>query len=170
MKSSMTFIHSNGCTGIDLILKQIWRRFIWRQVNFKVYSLYIIDAIIILLSFMHSGIQSLFYNEIHICQFPANYRKVNATITWLFANESAFVLSVQGMPGTIVGTGEICLSDFFFIWYLNALQDIKSITDTTTTLQNYCQANKNVHSQISFMIHHIYNIVRKFILKVKSKK
>ena len=27
MKSSMTFIQSNGCTGIDLILKQIWRRF-----------------------------------------------------------------------------------------------------------------------------------------------
>ena len=28
MKSRMTFIQSNGCTEIDLILKQIWRRFI----------------------------------------------------------------------------------------------------------------------------------------------
>ena len=28
MKSSMTFIQSNGWTEIDLILKQIWRRFI----------------------------------------------------------------------------------------------------------------------------------------------
>ena len=35
MKSSMTFIQSNGCTGIDLILKQIWRRFKWWQVSFK---------------------------------------------------------------------------------------------------------------------------------------
>ena len=35
MKSSMTFIQSNGCTEIDLILKQIWRRFIWRQVSFN---------------------------------------------------------------------------------------------------------------------------------------
>ena len=37
MKSSMTFIQSNGWTEIDLILKQIWRRFIWRQVSFKVH-------------------------------------------------------------------------------------------------------------------------------------
>ena len=37
MKSSMTFIQSNGWTEIDLILKQIWRRFIWRQVSFKLY-------------------------------------------------------------------------------------------------------------------------------------
>ena len=29
------FIQSNGSTEIDLILKQIWRRFIWRQVSFK---------------------------------------------------------------------------------------------------------------------------------------
>ena len=35
MKSSMTFIQSNGSTEIDLILKQKWRRFIWRQVSFK---------------------------------------------------------------------------------------------------------------------------------------
>ena len=35
LKSSMTFIQTNGCTEIDLILKQIWRRFIWRQVSFK---------------------------------------------------------------------------------------------------------------------------------------
>ena len=28
MKSSMTFIKSNGWTEIDLIFKQIWRRFI----------------------------------------------------------------------------------------------------------------------------------------------
>ena len=35
MKSSMTFIQSNGWTEIDLILKQIWRRFIWWQVSFN---------------------------------------------------------------------------------------------------------------------------------------
>ena len=35
MKASMTFIQSNGWTEIDLILKQKWRRFIWRQVSFK---------------------------------------------------------------------------------------------------------------------------------------
>ena len=35
MKSSMTFIQSNGCTGIYLILKQIWRRFKWWQVSFN---------------------------------------------------------------------------------------------------------------------------------------
>ena len=35
MKSSMTVIQSNGWTEIDLILKQKWRRFIWRQVSFK---------------------------------------------------------------------------------------------------------------------------------------
>ena len=35
MKSSMTFIQSNGWTEIDLILKQKWRRFIWWQVSFK---------------------------------------------------------------------------------------------------------------------------------------
>ena len=35
MKSSMTFIQSNWWTEIDLILKQIWRRFIWWQVRFK---------------------------------------------------------------------------------------------------------------------------------------
>ena len=35
MNSSMTFIQSNRCTQIDLILKQIWRRFIWWQVSFK---------------------------------------------------------------------------------------------------------------------------------------
>ena len=40
MKSSMTCIQSNGCTEIDLILKQIWRRFIWRQVSFKHIFLY----------------------------------------------------------------------------------------------------------------------------------
>ena len=34
MKSSMTFIQSNGWTEIDLILKQIWRRFILWQVSF----------------------------------------------------------------------------------------------------------------------------------------
>ena len=39
MKSSMTFIQSNGWTEIDLILKQIWRRFIWRQVSFKVHTI-----------------------------------------------------------------------------------------------------------------------------------
>ena len=39
MKSSMTFIQTNGCTEIDLILKQTWRRFIWRQVSFKLKSL-----------------------------------------------------------------------------------------------------------------------------------
>ena len=36
MKSSMTFIERNGCTEIDLILKQIWRRFIWWQVSFNI--------------------------------------------------------------------------------------------------------------------------------------
>ena len=41
MKSSMTFIQSNGWTEIDLILKQKWRRFIWWQVSFK--SLVYID-------------------------------------------------------------------------------------------------------------------------------
>ena len=35
MKSSMKFIQSNGSTEIDLKLKQIWRRFIWRQVSFN---------------------------------------------------------------------------------------------------------------------------------------
>ena len=35
IKSSMTFIQSNGWTEIDLILKQIWRRFIWWQVSFN---------------------------------------------------------------------------------------------------------------------------------------
>ena len=35
MKSSMVFIQSNGWTEIDLILKQIWWRFIRRQVSFK---------------------------------------------------------------------------------------------------------------------------------------
>ena len=40
MKSSITFIQSNGWTEIDLILKQIWRRFIWRQVSFKVKNIY----------------------------------------------------------------------------------------------------------------------------------
>ena len=35
MKSSMTFIQSNECTGIDWILKEIWRRFIWWQVSFN---------------------------------------------------------------------------------------------------------------------------------------
>ena len=35
MKSSMTFIQSNGCTEKDLILKQKWRRFIWWQVSFN---------------------------------------------------------------------------------------------------------------------------------------
>ena len=37
MKSSMTFIQSNGWTEIDLILKQKWRRFIWWQVSFNIY-------------------------------------------------------------------------------------------------------------------------------------
>ena len=36
MKSSMAFIQSNGRTGIDLILKEMWRRFIWWQVSFNV--------------------------------------------------------------------------------------------------------------------------------------
>ena len=35
MKSSMTFIQSNWWTEIDLLLKQIWPRFIWWQVSFK---------------------------------------------------------------------------------------------------------------------------------------
>ena len=35
MKSSMTFIQSNGWTEVDLILKEIWRRYIWWQVSFK---------------------------------------------------------------------------------------------------------------------------------------
>ena len=35
MKSSMGFIQSYGWTEIDLILKQIWWRFIRRQVSFK---------------------------------------------------------------------------------------------------------------------------------------
>ena len=35
MKSSMTFIQSNGWPEIDLILKQKWRRFIWWQVSFN---------------------------------------------------------------------------------------------------------------------------------------
>ena len=35
MKSSMKFIQSNWLTEIDLILKQIWRWFIWLQVSYK---------------------------------------------------------------------------------------------------------------------------------------
>ena len=31
----MAFIQSKGCTERDLILKQIWRRFIWRRVSFN---------------------------------------------------------------------------------------------------------------------------------------
>ena len=42
MKSSMTFIQSNGWTEIDLILKQKWRRFIWRQVSFKLIEIVIL--------------------------------------------------------------------------------------------------------------------------------
>ena len=45
MKSSMTFIQSNGWTEIDLILKQKWRRFIWWQVSFKYDSISCVYAL-----------------------------------------------------------------------------------------------------------------------------
>ena len=67
MKSSMTFIQSNGCTEIDLILKQIWWRFIWRQVSF--YEYWLLHAVI------NMQLQSRISNRI-LCFNYINVRKI----------------------------------------------------------------------------------------------
>ena len=55
MKSSMTFIQSNGWTEIDLIFKQKWRRFIWRHVSFKQSVLIHIRTVILIINMIPAG-------------------------------------------------------------------------------------------------------------------
>ena len=72
MKSSMTFFQSNGWTEIDLILKQIWRRFIWRQVSFNMY--------------MYIGFIKCFHTHLRECNKRSIMEKwkrtIRITCTW----------------------------------------------------------------------------------------